>query len=65
MSGTGFAEGGHGEATIAELMGHTDPKTTRRYTHGTERAKRAAVEATTRLSPGGGEQQSGFKLVAK
>ena len=26
-------------------MGHTDPKTTRRYTHATDRAKHAAVEA--------------------
>lgn len=43
--GTRLAEAGHSEATIAELMGHTDPKTTRRYTHGTERAKREAVEA--------------------
>jgi integrase len=44
--GTRMAEAGHGEATISELMGHSDPKTTRRYTHGTEAAKRAAVEAT-------------------
>jgi integrase len=44
--GTRLAEAGHSEATIAELMGHSDPKTTRRYTHGTERAKREAVEAT-------------------
>ena len=26
-------------------MGHSDPETTRRYTHATDRAKRAAVEA--------------------
>lgn len=44
--GTRMAEAGHSEATISELMGHSDPKTTRRYTHGTEAAKRAAVEAT-------------------
>jgi integrase len=43
--GTRLAEAGCSEATIAELMGHTDPKTTRRYTHGTDRAKREAVEA--------------------
>jgi integrase len=43
--GTRLAEGGCSEATISELMGHTDPKTTRRYTHGTDRAKREAVEA--------------------
>ncbi len=43
--GTRLAEAGCSEATISELMGHTDPKTTRRYTHGTERAKREAVEA--------------------
>jgi integrase len=44
--GTRLAEAGCSEATISELMGHTDPKTTRRYTHGTDRAKREAVEAT-------------------
>ena len=43
--GTRLAEAGCSEVTIAELMGHTDPTTTRRYTHGTDRAKRAAVEA--------------------
>ena len=43
--GTRLAEAGCSEATIAELMGHTDPKTTRRYTHATDRAKHAAVEA--------------------
>jgi integrase len=43
--GTRLAEAGHSEAIIAELMGHTDPKTTRRYTHATDRAKHAAVEA--------------------
>jgi len=42
--GTRLAEAGHSEAPIAELMGHTDPKTTRRYTHGTELAKHSAVE---------------------
>jgi integrase len=43
--GTRLAEAGCSEATIADLMGHTDPQTTRRYTHATDRAKRAAVEA--------------------
>lgn len=43
--GTRLAEAGCSEATISELMGHTDSKTTRRYTHGTDRAKREAVEA--------------------
>jgi len=43
--GTRLAEAGYSEATIADLMGHTDRKTTARYTHGTERAKREAVEA--------------------
>jgi integrase len=43
--GTRMAEAGHGDATIAELMGHADRKTTARYTHGTEAAKRSAVEA--------------------
>lgn len=48
--GTRLAEAGCSEATIAELMGHTDPKTTRRYTHGTDRAKREVVEGV-RLRP--------------
>lgn len=48
---TRMAEAGFSEATISELMGHTDPETTRRYTHGTDRAKQAAVEAV-RLSSG-------------
>lgn len=43
--GTRLAEGGFSESTIAELMGHSAPKTTRRYTHATERAKHEAVEA--------------------
>ena len=43
--GTRLAEAGCSEATISELMGHTDLKTTRRYTYGTDRAKRQAVEA--------------------
>ena len=30
-------------------MGHSDPQTTRRYTHATDRAKRAAVEAVSVL----------------
>jgi len=43
--GTRLAEAGCSEPTIASLMGHSDPQTTRRYTHATDRAKRAAVEA--------------------
>ncbi len=43
--GTRLAEAGCSEATIANLMGHSDPQTTRRYTHATDRAKRAALEA--------------------
>jgi integrase len=43
--GTRLAEAGCSEATIADLMGHSDSQTTRRYTHATDRAKRAAVEA--------------------
>ena len=34
--GTRLAEAGSSEATIADLMGHSDPQTTRRYTHATE-----------------------------
>lgn len=43
--GTRMAEAGYSEATIAQLMGHCDTKNTRRYTHATDKAKRAAVEA--------------------
>ncbi len=43
--GTRLAEAGYSEATIAELMGHADRKTTGRYTHATDRSKHAAVEA--------------------
>jgi len=43
--GTRLAEAGFSEATIGDLMGHSDPQTTRRYTHATDRANRAAVEA--------------------
>jgi integrase len=45
--GTRLAESGCSEVTIAELMGHSDPETTRRYTHATDRAKQAAVEAVS------------------
>jgi integrase len=38
--GTRLAEAGFSKATIADLMGHSDPQTTRRYTHPTDRAKR-------------------------
>lgn len=43
--GTRLAEAGYSEATIAELMGHADRKTTGRYTHATDRTRREAVEA--------------------
>jgi integrase len=43
--GTRLGEAGFSDSTIAELMGHTSVSTTRRYTHGTENAKKAAVEA--------------------
>ena len=49
--GTRLAEAGCSEATIAELMGHSDPVTTRRYTHATDRAKHAAVAAVNVLRP--------------
>lgn len=62
--GTGLAEAGHSEATIAELMGHSDPKTTRRYTHGTLRAKGEAVEAA-RTRSGGRKEQCGTVVQMK
>src|ERR1044072_6909993 len=43
--GTRLAEAGCSEATIADLMGHSDPQTPRRHTHAADQGKRAAVEA--------------------
>lgn len=43
--GTRLGEAGFDAFTIAELMGHTDVRTTRRYVRATERTKRQAVEA--------------------
>jgi hypothetical protein len=43
---------GCSEETIASLMDHSDPQTTRRYTHATDRAKQAAVEAVRVLRNG-------------
>ena len=63
--GARLAEAGHSEATIAELMGHSDPKTTRRYTHGTERAKRAAVEATSLRGADDVGRRAGLAPVAR
>ncbi|MCA1616613.1 MAG: hypothetical protein LC800_21475 [Acidobacteria bacterium] len=50
---------------LTKLVPSADPKTTRRYTHGTERAKQAAVEATSRRELAGGEQRVELSLVAK
>jgi integrase len=63
--GTRMAEAGHSEATISGLMGHSDPKTTRRYTHGTEAAKRAAVEATRPRLLAKEEQPGNVALMRK
>jgi hypothetical protein len=41
--GTGTAEYGCSEATIAAMMKHSDPPTARRYAHATGRARHAAV----------------------
>jgi hypothetical protein len=46
-------------------MGYSEPKTTRRYTHGAERAKRAAVEAASTRAEEGGEEWGSLKAVAK
>jgi len=43
--GTRLGEAGFDAFTIADLMGHSDVRTTRRYVRATERNKRAAVEA--------------------
>ena len=43
--GTRLGEAGYDAFTIAQLMGHSDIRMTARYVRGTERNKRAAVEA--------------------
>lgn len=43
--GTRLGERNISPFTVAEVMGHADIKMTARYTHPTEEAKRAAVEA--------------------
>jgi integrase len=43
--GTRLGEAGYDGFTIAQLMGHSDIRMTARYVRGTERNKRAAVEA--------------------
>lgn len=45
--GTRLAEDGWSESTIAELMGHSNPNTTRRYTHATDWGKQNAVAAAS------------------
>ena len=45
--GTRMAGDGWSESTIAGLMGHSNPNTTRRYTHSTDDAKRQAVESAS------------------
>jgi len=43
--GTGLGEARYDAFTIAQLKGHPDIRMTARYVRGTERNKRAAVEA--------------------
>ena len=43
--GTRLGEAGFDAFTIAQLMGHSDVRTTQRYVRATELNKRAAVEA--------------------
>jgi integrase len=62
---TRLAEAGCSEATIASLMGHSDPQTTRRYTHATDRAKRAAVEAVRVLRENVCHKSATIKTAAK
>lgn len=46
--GTRMGAAGYGAYEIAELMGHADIKTSRRYAHPVSERKQAAVEATRR-----------------
>jgi len=43
--GTRLGEAGYDGFTVAQLMGHSDIRMTARYVRGTERKKRAAVDA--------------------
>jgi integrase len=40
---TRLTEAGEHPVVVMEIMGHSDPKTTKRYSHGTMSAKRAAL----------------------
>jgi integrase len=48
--GTRAADGGVEMTAIAEVMGHADIRTTRRYSHATDQGRRRAVEAVERHS---------------
>jgi integrase len=60
--GTRAADSGADAFTIAELLGHSDLRMTKRYTHATDQRKRAAVE---RLAEYGKAETNCLKFVTK
>ena len=48
--GTRAADGGVEMTAIAEVMGHADIRTTRRYSHATDQGRRRVVEAVEKHS---------------
>ncbi|HKQ06161.1 MAG TPA: site-specific integrase [Blastocatellia bacterium] len=55
-TGTRLADAGTDAFAIAEVLGHRNLQTTRRYTHATELRKRRAVEALANYSKDGQKQ---------
>lgn len=55
---TRMADAGTNVVVIAEILGHGDIRTTKRYAHAMEEAKRKAVE---KLSKSGAARQNGVK----
>ncbi|HYP26614.1 MAG TPA: tyrosine-type recombinase/integrase [Blastocatellia bacterium] len=55
-TGTRLADAGADAFTIAEVLGHRNLQTTKRYTRATELRKRRAVEALASHSEKGGQK---------
>ncbi|HXG65147.1 MAG TPA: site-specific integrase [Blastocatellia bacterium] len=55
-TGTRLADAGTDAFAIAEVLGHRNLQTTKRYTHATELRKRRAVEALASYSEEGGQK---------
>jgi integrase len=62
--GTRAADGGVEMTAIAEVMGHADIRTTRRYSHATDQGRRRAVEAVERNSTTPAARCRGLAMAA-